>query len=75
MPLLCYSGVARVMDLVDAGVTLADIAVHPHAREFLAHHTQAKRILLKACMNDGDMRRWCRQKEARQRPFYVHIGR
>lgn len=81
MPLLCYSGVTRVMDLVDAGVTLSDIAdrygraVHPDARKFLSHHTQAKMTLISACMDDGDLRQWCREKEARQRQFYVFVGR
>ena len=79
--LLCYSGAARVMDLVDADVTLSDIVdrygrpVHPDAREFLSYHTQAKRLLIKACVDDVDLRRRLREKEARQCQFYVPIGR
>ena len=69
---MCYAGVSRVMDLLDANIPLSGIAdrygrpVHPAAREFLSHHVQAKRMLIKNAVHDMSLRSWCRCREQRQ---------
>jgi len=53
---LCFDGGNKVLTLIQNGHSIEQIcdsygrSVHPDADEFLAYHRQAKRMLIKQCI-------------------------
>ncbi len=67
-----YSGASLVVDLIEGGAKLHNIvdrwgrAKCPEATQFVQHHKQVKRMMIKDAIENQQFRDWLREKEASQ---------